>query len=100
MIYLTMAIFVKEGKEAIFQQFEALALPLLDDYNGKLIYRIRPTVDSMISCEGEVPYEIHFLSFESEADFANFAKDERRKAFMHLKEDSFKSSSLVKGVKL
>jgi hypothetical protein len=31
MIYLTMAIFVKAGKDEVFQQFEALALPLLDD---------------------------------------------------------------------
>ncbi len=97
MIYLTLMIFIKEGKEAIFHEFENLALPLLNDYNGKLIYRIRPTSENFIACEGEQPYEIHFLSFASEADFINFSKDESRKAFLHLKTASIKTTFLVKG---
>ena len=49
MIYLTMMIFVKEGKETVFHQFEELAIPLLKDYKGKLIYRLRPTKESFVS---------------------------------------------------
>lgn len=97
MIYLTLMIFIKEGKETIFQQFEDLAIPLLKDYNGQLIYRIRPTTENFITCEGEPPYEIHFLSFVSEEDFNNFSKDERRTAFLHLKEASIKTTFLLKG---
>ncbi len=100
MIYLTMMIFVKEGKEAVFHQFEEFAIPLLEDYNGKLIYRIRPTKDTCITQQDELPYEIHFLSFESEDDFLNFTKDERRKDFLHLKEESIRYSYLIKGAKL
>ncbi|MBW1298023.1 hypothetical protein [Aquimarina litoralis] len=100
MIYLTMLIFVKQGKESIFHEFEDLAIPLLQEYNGKLIYRIRPTKDVYISYEEELPYEIHFLSFESEEDFVSFANDKRRKDFLHLKEASIQSSFLVKGKKL
>lgn len=100
MVYLTMMIFLKEGKEAVFHQFEELAIPLLKDYNGKLLYRLRPTKENYISFEDELPYEIHFLSFESENDFLNFAKDERRAAFLYLKEESIASSFLVKGNKL
>ncbi len=100
MIYLTMMIFVKEGKEDVFHQFEELALPLLKDYNGKLIYRIRPDKEAYVSYEEEPPYEIHFLSFESEQDFTNFAKDKRRTEFLHLKEESIQSSFLVKGEKV
>lgn len=100
MIYLTMMIFVKKGKEKIFHQFEALALPILKDYFGKLIYRIRPTKETYISAEEELPYEIHFISFNSEQDFVNFTKDKRRKEFLHLKKDSIKSIFLVKGTKL
>ncbi len=101
MIFLTLFIFVKEGKEEVFHQFEDLALPLLDDYSGKLLYRVRPNRDNFIDFEGEeIPYEIHFLSFESEDNFLRFAKDERRKAFLHLKEDSIKEMFLVKGVKM
>lgn len=92
-----MMIFVKEGKEDVFHQFEDFAIPILEDYNGKLIYRIRPTKESFVSFEDELPYEIHFLSFETENDFLNFKKDERRKVFLHLKEDSIRSVFLVKG---
>jgi len=95
-----MLIFVKEGKEAIFHEFEDLAIPLLEMYNGKLIYRIRPTADNYISYKEELPYEIHFLSFKTEQDFINFGKDERRKAFLHLKEASIQSTFLVKGEKV
>ncbi|MFY0598865.1 MAG: DUF1330 domain-containing protein [Cyclobacteriaceae bacterium] len=100
MIYLTMMIFIKDGKENIFHQFEELAIPIMNDYKGKLIYRIRPTKETFISHEEEMPYEIHFISFDSEQDFTNFTKDERRKDFLHLKADSIKSSFLVKGKKV
>lgn len=97
MIYLTMMIFVKQGKESVFHQFEALAIPILKDYKGKLIYRIRPSKEAYISFEEDLPYEIHFISFESEKDFKDFAKDERRNAFLHLKNDSISYTFLVKG---
>lgn len=100
MIYLTMFIFVKEGKEAVFYEFEELALPLLDDYNGKLIYRLRPSPETFISNEERQPYEIHFLSFASEKDFLNFGKDERRTTFMHLRTESIESVFMTKGMKL
>lgn len=97
MIYLTMIIFLQKGKEAIFNEFEDFAIPLMSDYSGRVIYRIRPKEESLIICQGPLPYEIHFISFDSENDFTNFLKDERRKAFMHLKEASIKTTFLVKG---
>ena len=54
MIYFTQLIFLKEGKEAVFNEFEALAIPIISEYNGRMIYRIRPTDDSFISSEGEL----------------------------------------------
>lgn len=100
MIYLTMIIFLQKGKEALFHEFEDFAIPLMSDYSGRVIYRIRPTEESIIACEGPEPYEIHFISFDSETDFHNFLRDERRKAFMHLKEASIKTTFLVKGKEL
>jgi hypothetical protein len=69
-------------------------------YNGKIIYRLRPTTESFISEEKELPYEIHFISFECEKEFSNFMKDDNRLQFIHLKNDSIKSTFLVKGEKL
>ncbi len=100
MIYLTQLVFIKSGKEQAFLDFEAHAIPLMEEYNGKIIYRIRPSEDSFVDEDKELPYEIHFISFDSEQSFAEFMQDDRRLAFMHLKEESVKSVLLVKGEKL
>lgn len=100
MIYLTALLFIKEGKENVFNEYESLVLPIISDYNGKLIYRIRPTHDSFISSEEEFPYEIHFISFDTNEDFMNFINDGERKSFEKLKVDSIKSTFLVQGKRL
>ncbi len=100
MIYLTMMIFVKDGKEDVFHQYEDKVLPLLKQYNGRLIYRLRPTIQDFITIEEEQPYELHFLSFETEQDFQNFGNDEQRKSFIHLKQNAIKATFLVKGSKI
>ena len=46
------------------------------------------------------PYEIHLVSFDVESDFHNFMRDEERKTFLHLKEQSIKYVLLIKGEKL
>lgn len=97
MIYLTALMFINEGKEDVFKTYEASVLPILKDYNGKLIYRIRPKEEDYIELEGERPFEIHFISFPSHEDFVNFTKDDKRKRFENLKIDSIKTSFIVKG---
>ncbi|MEQ9376946.1 MAG: DUF1330 domain-containing protein [Imperialibacter sp.] len=100
MIYLTQLIYIKEGKEDVFNQFEAVAIPRIPIYNGKLLFRLRPSKESYIDIAVEEPYEIHYVSFESQADFEAYLKDEERKKFLHLKEESIKSVTLIKGEKL
>lgn len=100
MIYITQLIFVKEGKESVFLEFEDFAIPLLEKYNGQLIYRLRPTKEAFISKAKELPYEIHFISFDSDKDLTNFMKDDSRLKYMHLKDESIKSTLLVKGEKM
>ena len=46
------------------------------------------------------PYEIHLIEFETQQDFDNFMKDEERKNILHLKEQSIKTSMLIKGTHL
>jgi len=101
MIYITQLIFVKEGKEATFLEFEKFAIPLMEKYNGKVVYRIRPGKATFINNnQTELPYEIHFISFESEENLTDFLKDEERLKFIHLKDESVKSMLLVKGEKM
>lgn len=100
MIYITQLIYIKEGQEEVFEQFESLAMPIIPKYNGKLLLRIRPDAESVIESQIEKPYEIHLVEFASEKDFHDFVKDEERKQFLHLKERSVKTALLIKGVKV
>jgi uncharacterized protein (DUF1330 family) len=100
MIYITQLIYIREGQQEIFHQFEDIAIPLIGKYNGKLLLRVRPREDSFIERWIDQPYEIHLVEFDSEDDFKNFMIDEERKKFLHLKEQSIKSSVLYKGIKL
>jgi uncharacterized protein (DUF1330 family) len=100
MIYITQLIYIIEGQEKIFDEFESIAIPTILKYNGKLLMRVRPTVNNFIESHIDKPYEIHFVEFETEQDFDNFMKDEERKKFLHLKEQSIKTSILIKGTKL
>ena len=100
MIYLTQLIYIKEGQETVFHQFEGIAMPAILKYNGRLLLRVRPDNSSVIENNIEKPYEIHLVEFETEQDFENFKQDEGRKEFIYLKEQSVRSSLLIKGVKL
>lgn len=96
MIYITQLIYIHEGKEAILDQFEAVAIPLIYKYNGVLIFRCRPAKEAFIEGKDQ-PYEIHLVSFPLEKDFEAFKKDEERKQFLHLKEEAIKSVLMIKG---
>jgi hypothetical protein len=100
MIYLTQLIYIKEGQEDVFHQFEDIAIPAILKYNGRLLFRVRPEDQAMIETHIGKPYEIHLVEFDSEQDFVNFQQDEDRKKFLHLKDQSVESVLLVKGIKL
>ncbi|WP_336518219.1 DUF1330 domain-containing protein [Pollutibacter soli] len=100
MIYFTQLIYIREGQEAVFHEFEEVAIPLISKYNGKLLLRIRPNEGSVIELGMEKPYEIHLVQFESASDFQAFSKDEERNKFLHLKEKSITASILIQGNKL
>lgn len=100
MIYITQLIYIVDGQEDVFNQFEDIAIPTILKYNGRLTLRFRPNEGSIVEQNIEMPYEIHLVEFDSQEDFDNFKKDEERKKFLHLKERSIQSSILISGVKL
>ncbi len=100
MIFITQLIYIKEGQQDVFNQFEDVAMPLINKYNGKLLLRVRPDAASFIETNMERPYEIHLVEFAAEQDFENFKLDGERKKFLHLKEQSIKASIMYKGVQL
>jgi uncharacterized protein (DUF1330 family) len=100
MIYITQLIYIKEGQEKTFHEFEDSVIPIIAKYNGRLLLRVRPPEDAFIGNSIDKPYEIHLGEFDSEQDFKNFMIDEERKRFLHLKEQSVRLSILYKGEKL
>ncbi|WP_103070376.1 DUF1330 domain-containing protein [Aquimarina sediminis] len=100
MIYITQLIFVKEGKENAFLEFEEYVIPLMEKYSGRILYRIRPDKNNFVSGDEELPYEIHFVTFTSEQGLKEYMKDPKRIEFIHLKEESIKSTLTIKGEKV
>jgi uncharacterized protein (DUF1330 family) len=100
MIFITQLIYILEGQEAVFDEFEAVAIPAIARYNGRLLLRVRPREDAYIEGSMEQPYEIHLVEFEAEDDLSHFMRDEERKRFLHLKERSVRSVLLFKGTKV
>jgi hypothetical protein len=100
MIYLTQLIYIIEGQEKVFDEFENIAIPAILKYNGRLLFRLRPGKSSFIELHMEQPYEVHFVEFDTEQDFENFKHDETRKKFLHLKEQSIKTAMLIQGKKV
>ena len=84
MIFLTQLIYVKEGQESVFHQFEDVAIPAIRKYNGRLLLRIRPLDNSFIEHHIEKPYEIHLVEFETEQDFQNFSNDVKNESNFYI----------------
>jgi uncharacterized protein (DUF1330 family) len=97
MIYITQLIYIIEGQEKVFDQFENIAIPIITKYNGRLLFRVRPGDNAYIEHQIDKPYEIHLVEFDTETDFEKFKEDEERKKFLHLKEQSIKASILIVG---
>jgi uncharacterized protein (DUF1330 family) len=100
MIYITQLIYIKEGQENVFHQFEDIAIPAILKYNGRLLLRVRPNENAFIEYSIDKPYEIHIVEFNSEQDFENFKQDKERMQLLHLKEQSVKTSIIIQGIKL
>ena len=100
MITVTQLIYINPGQEEMFDEFEAVAIPLIAKYNGRLLFRVRPPKDSIIEATIDAPYEIHLVEFDSEDDLAAFMKDETRRSFLHLKEKAIKAAVLIKGQRM
>ena len=48
MIFLTQLIYIKDGQESVFHQFEDIAIPAILKYNGRLLLRVRPTENTFM----------------------------------------------------
>lgn len=100
MIFITQLIYVEEGKESLFHEFEDQVIPLLSKHGGQLMLRLRPDEASFLSAEIERPYEMHVLSFSAEADFDAYLNDEERSQYLDMRDRAIRASFLIKGERI
>jgi uncharacterized protein (DUF1330 family) len=98
MKYYTQLIYVKEGAEAIFQSFEEHVLPIMEKYDGALLYRVRPGRDNVVASSLGFPTEVHLITFPSRGDFEGYIADKDRLQFMDLKNESVLKVLLIEGM--
>lgn len=97
MFYYTQLIYAKEGKKEQLNDFEEQEKPLLQRYNGQLLYRIRPDKTDIVNTEIGHPDEIHLLTFQTRDDLNNYLNDETRRKIIHLKQDAVTKVLLIEG---
>ena len=97
MVFITQLVYVHPGKEAVFDEFEAIAIRLIGRHGGELLLRLRPTPGDVIAGSIDLPYEIHLIRFPSDEALASFTADPERQRLLHLKNDSVRSSLVVRG---
>src|ERR1700744_5223086 len=61
MVFITQLIYILDNQESVFDQFEAIAIPAIKKYNGRLFLRVRPDKEAYIESNIEKPYEIHLV---------------------------------------
>ncbi|NOS84535.1 MAG: DUF1330 domain-containing protein [Ignavibacteria bacterium] len=93
---ITQLIYLNDNGEQDFLNYESLVLPLLEKYNGKLEFRLRPDRDNFIyPSEGELPYEVHIVSFETKEDYLRFNNDPVRIKNQDLLKNSVKKITVI-----
>jgi uncharacterized protein (DUF1330 family) len=97
MVLITQLVYVHPGQEYVFDEFEAVAIPLIAKHDGELLLRLRPTAENVLGGSMDLPYEIHLVRFPSDEAFTRFAADGERQRFLHLKEASVRSSLVIRG---
>jgi uncharacterized protein (DUF1330 family) len=97
MIYPTQLVYIREGHEVTFHQFEDTVVRLLARHRGELLLRLRPGRESKIDGSADAPYEIHIVRFDNDNDLASYANDHDRQRVLPLKEESVRSVLLIKG---
>jgi len=95
--YYTQLIYIKKGCEKIFHDFEDSVLPLLSKHGGELIYRARPDSKDVIACAGDLPYEVHLVTFQNRKGFEAYRDDPDRLRYMQLKNESVEKVLLIEG---
>ena len=93
---LVVALYVHEGREAQFEQFEAAAAEIMLRYGG--------TIERRIGCATQAgedgPHEIHVVTFPDEAAFEQYSGDADLNALAELRSSAIRETTVWRGTDL
>lgn len=90
----TVLLYIREGMEIEFLEYENKVLPILSEYEGMLLKRIRHGFST------DMPYETHIISFKNNDQFQRYIDAPERKQYMHLAEEVIKHIDVFSGTEI
>ncbi len=73
MIHVVALLRARAGDLAALRDYEALVLPMIAEYGGRLVSAFRPEADDNV----QVPDEVHILQFPSRDELRAYREDSR-----------------------
>lgn len=96
-IYLTVLIYLKQGKEALFHDYERQAAQVMARHNGRFEQIIKPDT---VNGDLPLPDEIHVLSFATPEGFAHYRQDPDSQALASMRLASVERAIFLQGTAL
>jgi uncharacterized protein (DUF1330 family) len=94
-LYLTVLLYLKDGKRQQFYNYERSVKPLIENYDGRFEKVIKPT---QVIGNFPMPDEIHILSFPSEGSFQSYREDPNLPEIAHLRDESVEETIIISGI--
>jgi antibiotic biosynthesis monooxygenase (ABM) superfamily enzyme len=90
------ALYVNPGREAEFEQFESAAAAIMNRYGGR--------IERRIGCDpgpgGDIPHEVHIVTFPDQDSFARYRGDAELNALAGLRARAIRSTVVWRGADL
>ena len=94
-LILLVSLYIHPGQEMAFREFESVAARIMGRYGGRIERVIRP---GRVVPEGNVPHEVHLVSFPDEAAFAAYRADAELAGMAALRQAAIARTEIIFGV--
>jgi hypothetical protein len=92
-LVLVVALYIHDGHEAEFEQFESAAAEVMKRYGGGIERRIRCAP----SADGSQPYEVHIVAFPDAAAYERYRSDEELRGLAELRRRAIRETRVWSG---
>ncbi len=90
-LIVVVELMIREGKFAEFQEFEALALRLMSEFGGKLLYAFEPE-------DTDHDAEVHVLEFPDKLSFEKYRNDPRTRDVATDRDRVIENTRILRGL--